>query len=450
MDSKYLLRLSEPIRKLVTEIEEFASIEIKVQVLEQLRTNLNNAAGDFNCASGTIFIGDESAFANESILPFLFRAKRYWIDGIPQIVPLENDPDKWRITGSIELAVERIITIPQEAHYGINSLQFLEAEVRRNWQQGQLLTGNEWARRKNLLLGYLTVATFVKDESLLTFVEGVLSREGYLPIAKSFNNEIVSNINSKEKVLELVVRYLNIPKQEVAMRYCDVKNRRSEDRPVTDKGRKKPSGKIGITEIKAEEGKQSSTFLPVSFPDIKDSIEFTITSSFIRNASKNGYFSFEILEVHQNNENHLDFELTTNEGKKFLELMEIAPLEKSKSFASSPADYKPYELAQYVLEKLMTKSKKYVGVKKTGIVLLLYITDWKFIFSETLIALLQFCTLGNKHTFEYIYLYQPMTDVAGMTHLIYPTPPEYWAEFDPELYKDNSTTNLNPTGWRPE
>lgn len=448
MNSKFFSRLSEPVRKLVAEMEEYAGIQ--VQLKEQSTANFDTAAGDFNCTYGKIYVVDESVFSGETILPFLLRAKRYWIDGIPQIVPLKNNPDKWSITASIELAVERIITIPQEAQYGINSSQFLEAEVRRNWQQGQLLTGNEWARRKNLLLGYLTASSFVKDKSLLTLVEGVLSREGYLPIAKNFNQEIVSNISSKEKVLDVVVAYLNIPKNEVAMRYCDVKNRTSEDRPMAAKGLKKPSGQIGITEIKANEGKQSSEFFPISFPDAKDSIELTITNAFIRNASKNRYFSFEVLEVHQNNENHLDFELITDQGEKFLELMEIAPLEKSKAFANSPADYKPYHLGQYVLDKLIAKSKKYVGVKKIGIILLLYITDWRFIFSQTLISLLQFWTLNQKHIFEYIYLYQPMTDAEGLTHLIYPTPPEHWVGFDPELYKGNLKTNLNPDGWRSE
>ena len=82
-----------------------------------------------------------------------------------------------------------------------------------------------------------------------------------------------------------------------------------------------------------------------------------------------------------------------------------------------------------------------------GLLLLIYMTDWHFIISNTVVALLQYWTIQKKHNFEEIYCYCPITHQEGIAFLIFPTPRGLWKNFDPEEYKDRVTHNLNPQGW---
>jgi hypothetical protein len=150
-----------------------------------------------------------------------------------------------------------------------------------------------------------------------------------------------------------------------------------------------------------------------------------------------------------NEQNDFDFSLRFSGAlKKFLELMEIAPLEHLRGpHESAPTSYKPFEFAEYILDKLLKKSARYRTSNNGGLLLLVYITDWRFNLSETVIALLQYWSATRDHCFEGIYCYSPISAEDGIAQLIYPTPKEFWANFNPELYRENITNNLDPTGW---
>jgi hypothetical protein len=95
----------------------------------------------------------------------------------------------------------------------------------------------------------------------------------------------------------------------------------------------------------------------------------------------------------------------------------------------------------------MGKSNKYPHSMKGRIYLLFYITHWAFILSETVVALLQYWRAHKENKFEVIFCYSPIDKENGVTHLIYPTPPELWAGFDPEQFKENVVQNLSPVNW---
>jgi len=199
------------------------------------------------------------------------------------------------------------------------------------------------------------------------------------------------------------------------------------------------SGTIWITAAGPE-------FQTVPFPDTKEEIEAYIVRAFASRVLPSGLV---IRSVHQNKENDFDFTVKTSDGSKCLELMEVAPLENVRgSYEAAPSTYNPYDFASYILGKALGKSSRYEGVKKSKIVLLLYVTDWSFSLSETTISLLQYWLTTNPHVFEYVFLYEPTGTNDGTTRLLAPTPKVHWATFDPECYRDNEVRNLSPTGWR--
>jgi len=186
--------------------------------------------------------------------------------------------------------------------------------------------------------------------------------------------------------------------------------------------------------------------LRLHFPTTKDEIEDFIVAAF---GSENLPGGLTINSRHQNRENDLDFTIKTNSGKKFLELMEIAPLENLRgSYENAPESYKPFDFAQYIHAKVMRKSDHYSSPKKPKIVLLLYVTDWTFTLSESVVCLLQYWFCKWPHCFEWIFAYHPIDQNNGIRHLIYPTPVSYWTTFNPEDLRENIVHNLSPMQWQ--
>ena len=199
---------------------------------------------------------------------------------------------------------------------------------------------------------------------------------------------------------------------------------------------RKPTGTKGPIKVTNRGHKTTSKFEQLQFPSTKEEVEAFVVKGFINSARKMNLFQ-DMVDYEQNKSDDLDFTISTQTGKKYLELMEIAPIESLRgSYDLSSSSYKPYELSEYIFKKMMNKSSRYLQSTSVGISLLTYITDWRFSLSDKTIAILQYWALHNNHSFEYIYFYSPIMEDSGVVYLIYPTPIEHWSNFDPELYKD--------------
>jgi hypothetical protein len=196
-------------------------------------------------------------------------------------------------------------------------------------------------------------------------------------------------------------------------------------------------------------GEARAEFRKLDFPRTKDTIEAFIVRGYLSAAQKKGLLPSTV-EVSQNKQDDFDFLLRFASGtKKYLELMELAPLEQVQgAYEAASASYKPYDFARYIMTKIMRKSERYKTSAGDGIFLLTYITDWRFDPSETLLALLQYWSLQEEHCFEAIHCYSPIMADNGIVRRLYPTPREFWKAFDPEACRDSVTHNLNPAGWR--
>jgi hypothetical protein len=204
----------------------------------------------------------------------------------------------------------------------------------------------------------------------------------------------------------------------------------------------KPTGTMAVLSVSST----GAEIKKLEFPKTKDAIEEFIVKTFIKNSSR---MPLKITDVFQNNENDFDFTIKTEEGTKYLELMEIAPLENLRgSYAQAPDHYKPYDFARYIVEKIFGKSKRYKSSpsSNTNICLLIYVTDWAFVPSESVIHLLQYWTANVPHSFQYICCYLPFDQFSGPVELIYPIK-NSWKDFDPEQYKEKEVLNLSPLKW---
>ena len=215
---------------------------------------------------------------------------------------------------------------------------------------------------------------------------------------------------------------------------------------------KKPTGDSGPIKVSINPDRQpGAIFDKIEFPKIKSDIEQYIVSKFIHSADKELSKSgdkFFISNPILNSENDFDFNVTTPRGLAFLELMEAAPLELIKgNYSNAKASYKPYDMANNIIEKITKKSNKYPNNLKSELFLLIYGTHWSFYFDELTYMYLRYFLSKMKTSFNAIFTYFPLDINEGVVKWLFPVPPDFIENFDPDLYTHNIVCNLDPNKW---
>lgn len=232
MNHEYLSRLPDPVRDLVVRIEAFAETEIQVKVdprpIEPTDPNPDRLACEVTERTATIWLRAADAFPPSSVSHELLHIERYWNERIPQILPTPDlTGSNITITSAIENGLEHLIIVPREEVFGLDPYPYWAETARKNWSTypWPQLT-DSWVRRKNCLLGWLTVAHLTKDQELQARVRSHLRSEGLLADAEAFSAKITRTLPSKTRALGTVVRFLRIPYHQVTGVLLDVQNRR--------------------------------------------------------------------------------------------------------------------------------------------------------------------------------------------------------------------------------
>lgn len=211
----------------------------------------------------------------------------------------------------------------------------------------------------------------------------------------------------------------------------------------------KPTGTSGPIKLTTGPTGGEAEFLPISFPRIKGDIEYFVARGFLNTMRSQGILHTAIESLIRSELDDFDFKAVTSGGLRYIELMEIAPLEHlGTSYSQAPGSYKPYDFACCIVDKIMRKSDRYASSTDIGIILLLYVTGWQFKLNETTLKLLKYWTTQNRHCFESIHYYHPVFEESGIAHTIFPTPVDNWIGFNPETYRAVEAFLLNPTAWQ--
>ncbi|MCH8081313.1 MAG: hypothetical protein IID52_02875 [Proteobacteria bacterium] len=213
---------------------------------------------------------------------------------------------------------------------------------------------------------------------------------------------------------------------------------------------RKPTGKIGPITINLED--KTAEFQPLQFPKGKAKIEEFIFKFFIKGLGKAGRTFYKIVSYPtQNQENDFDFTLETEFGDEYLDLMEVAPLEKiGGSYEAASSSYNHGEMADWVWSKLISKSKKYGSASTPHIHLLLYSTDWRFRLSEGVIRLLAFWAITREHCFKTIIYFVPDDATHDEAKIISPCDHDLFKGYDEEAARSRKSLIGNPEKIRQE
>ena len=225
------------VRSLMDEIEAFAQTEIAVAPNEtpisSTDPNLTAPALAAWHDRATIYLRDLEQIDPNGILHELLHLHRFWVEGIPQVMPKSNDDDdQWNVTSFIENSLEHMIIIPKEVEYGYDPYPYWSRTAFENWSRYPWPgMDNSFARRKNCLMGWLGSA-LVNDESVIQLMRECLETEAILDEAELFKAKINRVINRKPAAISCVFRFLNIPRTEAHLVYLDIRARQRRVAPI--------------------------------------------------------------------------------------------------------------------------------------------------------------------------------------------------------------------------
>ncbi|MFQ5935315.1 MAG: hypothetical protein ACE5LB_02750 [Acidiferrobacterales bacterium] len=238
MEQRFFQRLSAELQNLVQELEDFAGVEIEVRPKPTPTgetTAKSKAVALISSEKGaTLLCRSEDHFTTQAVLHELLHLRRYWIDFVPQLVPIDDrGGDKTKIANEIDNALEHLAIFPQEAEYGFEPYADLNRAARTLWESYPWNEITEpWARRKSCLLAWLTTVCLVTDDAVKTLARDCLEKEGLLDEAENFSDKIRQLHDSKERSIGTAVRFLQIPHDEAEMIYFDVKQKKRVKKPI--------------------------------------------------------------------------------------------------------------------------------------------------------------------------------------------------------------------------
>jgi hypothetical protein len=182
---------------------------------------------------------------------------------------------------------------------------------------------------------------------------------------------------------------------------------------------RKPTGVSGV--LRVESGGRSD-FLQSSLPTDKAAIEAFILEGTLRS------LEFAKVDVYhltaapkQLEQNNFDFELSTATGTEFLDLVEFAPIGRYRGYEGAPNKHIVGEIADAAWEVVKGKSKKYGLGRRGRVHLLIYITDFRFLFSDSVFELLTLWCARRSHGFRSVVYYAYIDDTMGLARVLHPS-----------------------------
>jgi hypothetical protein len=236
VQAKYKDQLPISVQALADQIETFAGLPIAVRIdsrpVSPMDPNPDRLALDANAMGATVLLRSED-FSPHGFCHELLHLERFWVQAIPQVVPLETAPaSNWQVTSQIENCLEHQIIVPREADYDFEPYDYWAETERKLWGRYPWPDIKEPdARRRACLLGGLSTFRLVRDEGVIQHVTECLDAEGMLKETAEFVRRVSDVVHTKEKMLRLTLQHLGISRNEVKLIRLDVRSRQTVQLP---------------------------------------------------------------------------------------------------------------------------------------------------------------------------------------------------------------------------
>ena len=206
-------------------IENFAQTGISLEISPEVTAEALACRVDHN--SAVLLLPPTGETTAQAVLHELLHIHRYWNEQIPKIMPVSESDSRWSIANAIDNSLEHTIIVPREAEYGFEPYGYWNAVTRRNfsdypWPE----IADQFARRKNCLIGWLYCSKLIDDADVKETVRSALRSEGLLHDGEQFAAKVSRLASNKAQMISAAIRFLHIPRKDVRLLYCDIQGRR--------------------------------------------------------------------------------------------------------------------------------------------------------------------------------------------------------------------------------
>jgi hypothetical protein len=198
---------------------------------------------------------------------------------------------------------------------------------------------------------------------------------------------------------------------------------------MSKRSHRKPIGEDGPLRISAPDGKTLIDWRKIEHPPEKQEQEFATASSFITALNTVTNSSWKILPLE---ENDFDFEMQSDNEKRYLELQEVIIPGKKHGPPYTPGEQviDEQKFANTILASIDSKALKYPKKLGQALDLLIYNTHWRFLPNEAVLKLVAYGLKSRELPFAHVHFFHRLDQPSGRTTLLFPNP-EFLRGFRP-------------------
>ena len=209
---------------------------------------------------------------------------------------------------------------------------------------------------------------------------------------------------------------------------------------------KKPIGVNGHLKLSLTQDGPTISFERVEYPDEKDQQEVFFANLLLAQLKQDGRGSWSAQKF---GDHDFDFLISCDGAdNRNLELMEIVipPKKKGSPYHERTQHIRSCKFASTIISMIQSKLSRprYSQMLQRPLDLLLYVTHWRFILSDTVVKLVCHWLINNKHQFSNVYLITCIDNHTGLLVDLYPNN-SLMHGFVPGAVKGHSYYNLDPS-----
>ena len=210
MQPEYLAQLSEPVQRLIFEVERQGRIVIQVEPdasLNDLGPLGNGLLGvEINSRRTRIYAPTNGYFPDGAVCHEVLHVRRFHVDGIPKIVlarAVAFDPGLEAMFTEIDNAIEHLVIVPEELQ--------LHPERRQHWE---LVAEGVWADADTVSLAERRFAacmhwTFMRHVLPMSphtdVARTFISKHGLMEDAQRFADRIIESLIDKKALVQHIM-----------------------------------------------------------------------------------------------------------------------------------------------------------------------------------------------------------------------------------------------------
>jgi hypothetical protein len=209
---------------------------------------------------------------------------------------------------------------------------------------------------------------------------------------------------------------------------------------------KKPIGQTGKIRTTHSKGDPIITWEPIDFPADKQAQELVIASAFVKQLNSNIGTCWTVQQLGENN---FDFLLRSATDSRYLELQEIVIPSPKKGipYASRDQVVQSKKFSETIISEIRKKAIKYPKATTYVLDLLVYVTHWRFMTSNTVRKMVAHYLKHNAHPFAHVYEFSIFDEASGAIQVLFPSD-EWLGSFHRHAAVAHRYVNIDPATHR--